>query len=85
MSTVSLKKWGNSVGVRIPAAFLKEAHLNPGEKLDINLNEDGALVLTPTKSKQRGWLEQFNAIADGSNQDEIIDFPNKFDEQEWTW
>ena len=53
MQTVSLKKWGNSIGVRIPAALLKEAHLEPGEILEICINEDGALILTPTKQKQK--------------------------------
>jgi len=85
MSTVSLKKWGNSIGVRIPATFLKEAHLVPGEELEIGINEDGALILTPTKNNQRNWLEQFNVVADESYKDEIMDVPNSFDEDDWTW
>ena len=85
MPTVSLKKWGNSVGVRIPSAFLKEAHLEAGEVLNISLNEDGALILTPANSKQKEWLEQFNAIADNAHEGEILDFPNQFDEEDWTW
>lgn len=85
MSTVSLKKWGNSVGVRIPSSFLKEARLEPGQELDITVNEDGALLLTPTRSTQKEWLEQFNAIADSSCEDEAIDISNKFDDQDWTW
>lgn len=85
MSTVSLKKWGNSMGVRIPSSLIKEAHLEPGEILDIVINEDGALILTPTKSKQEKWREQFNAIADDANKEKLIDFPNQFDEEDWTW
>ncbi|WP_367606439.1 AbrB/MazE/SpoVT family DNA-binding domain-containing protein [Legionella sp. W05-934-2] len=85
MSTVSLKKWGNSVGVRIPSALLKEAHLELGEEMEITINENGAILLTPSKNKQEGWLEQFNAIANVSGEGEEIDLPNQFDEEDWTW
>lgn len=85
MATVSLKKWGNSIGIRIPAALLREAHLEPGETLEVTVNKDGAILLTPAKSRQESWLEQFNAIADASSRDEIQEFPNQFDQEDWTW
>ncbi len=85
MSTVSLKKWGNSVGVRIPSTLLKDAHLEPGEVMEITVNEDGAILLTPSKRKQEGWMEKFNAIADAEQEGEVIDLSNQFDEDDWTW
>ncbi|MDX2345889.1 MAG: AbrB/MazE/SpoVT family DNA-binding domain-containing protein [Legionella sp.] len=85
MPTVTLKKWGNSVGVRIPVSVLKEAHLEPGESLDISINEQGALVLNPTQDKQTGWTEQFNAIADADDEAAITHISNEFDEDDWTW
>ncbi len=85
MSKVSLKKWGNSVGVRIPSTLLKEADLEPGEVLEISLIDNGSIVLTPTANKQDGWLEQFNAIADSDKDEQVIDLANQFDKDEWTW
>lgn len=85
MSTVSLRKWGNSVGVRIPSTLLKEAHLEPGEVVEITVNEEGAILLTPSKNKQEGWLEKFNAIADSAQEGELVDISNQFDEDDWTW
>jgi antitoxin component of MazEF toxin-antitoxin module len=85
MLTVSLKKWGNSIGVRIPSTLLKEAHLEPGEVMEVTVNENGAILLTPSKSKQEVWLGKFNAIADVAQEGEAIDLSNQFDEDDWTW
>ncbi len=45
---VTLNKWGNSTGIRIPKKILKEANLTIGESLSIFL-EDGKIVLNPIK------------------------------------
>ena len=85
MSTVTLTKWGNSIGVRIPASLIKEARLSPGETLTITTNKKGGLTLVPIKNRQQGWTEQFNAIADAQQDKLLIDLLNEFDEEEWTW
>ena len=85
MSTVILTKWGNSIGLRIPSNIIKEAHLAAGEKLDINVNKKGGVVLMPFKNPQAGWTEKFNAIADAEQDEILIDLPNEFDEDEWIW
>ncbi len=85
MSTVILTKWGNSVGIRIPAAILKEAHLSPGEQLKIMINKKGGVTLVPISNPQEGWLEAFNGIADIENEKFLINVTNDFDEDEWTW
>lgn len=86
MSTVSLKKWGNSIGVRIPTTILKEAHLTLGEELEIRADKKGVLTLCSIKNQQKDWLEKFNAIADAGHDDELsIEISNDFDADEWTW
>lgn len=85
MSTVTLTKWGNSIGIRIPSVIIKEAHLYPGEELEIKADEKGTLTLTPIKNQHEGWLEQFNAASDSSDEDVNLDLANDFDMDEWTW
>lgn len=86
MSTVILVKWGNSIGVRIPSAIIKEAQLYPGEELEIKTDEKGVLTLIPIKNKQEGWLDKFNAIADNNDDEKkFINIANNFDIDEWTW
>lgn len=85
MSTVTLTKWGNSIGIRIPAVIIKEAHLYPGEELEIRVDEKGVLTLIPIKNQQEGWLEQFNASVDDSSDEAHLNLSNDFDVDEWTW
>ncbi|MCE3044446.1 AbrB/MazE/SpoVT family DNA-binding domain-containing protein [Legionella sp. 16cNR16C] len=86
MPTVTLTKWGNSIGIRIPSAIIKEAHLHLGEELEIRADEKGVLTLIPIKNQQEGWLEQFNAAVDDSSEDTAHLNPgNEFDMEEWTW
>ena len=85
MSTVTLTKWGNSVGIRIPNAMVKEMHLMPGTELKIMANEKGGVTLIPIENPQENWVAAFNAIADDEQDELLIDLPNDFDEQEWTW
>ncbi len=85
MSTVTLTKWGNSIGIRIPSAIIKEAHLAPGEELEIRADEKGVLTLIPIKNQQESWLEKFNAVADSDTEETHMDVANNFDTDEWTW
>lgn len=85
MTTVTLVKWGNSMGIRIPTGIIQEAHLIPGEELKVAINKKGNITLTPIHDPQAGWTEAFNAIADAKNNELLIDVPNQFDEEQWTW
>ena len=44
----SVAKWGNSLALRIPNAFAKEAKLLEGKPVDITI-VDGALVVRPVE------------------------------------
>lgn len=86
MPTAILTKWGNSIGIRIPSTIMKEAHLALGEELTITVNKKGVLTLVPVQKDQADWTAKFNAIADASSEEQsLIDVPNAFDEDEWTW
>ncbi|MCX6349397.1 MAG: AbrB/MazE/SpoVT family DNA-binding domain-containing protein [Candidatus Aureabacteria bacterium] len=41
-----IQKWGNSLAVRIPKAFVKEAHLAYGTSVDLSVT-DGKIVIDP--------------------------------------
>lgn len=46
MTTVTLSKWGNAQGVRIPKNLREQLGLREGQKLEVDV-KDGAIVLTP--------------------------------------
>ena len=46
---IQVSKWGNSLALRIPSAFIKQIHLKEGDKVEATLSMDGALVIKPQK------------------------------------
>lgn len=47
---VTVKKWGNSASVRIPAAVMEAAHLRLDDAVDVR-EEDGRIVIEPIRPK----------------------------------
>ncbi len=43
---LDIKHWGNNLGVRLPAAVAREAHLHADQRVRITV-EDGRVVITP--------------------------------------
>jgi len=60
MST-KIQKWGNSQGVRLTTQVLREAHLKPGDEVDITV-QDGVIVVEP-KKKIRGRYRLEDLVA----------------------
>ncbi len=75
---------GNSRGVRIPAALIRQAGLT--DQLDLTVTDGGILLRASPVDPRAGWAE---AIAAATEEDlaplEDWDFPNSFDDEEWTW
>ncbi len=44
-----VRKWGNSLGVRIPSGVAADAHLEEGAEVDVTVR-DGELVIVPVLS-----------------------------------
>lgn len=72
MPIVTLKKWGNSPAVRIPASVMQDAALNINDQFEITI-EDGRLVLEPVKAKKYS-LEELLAGITEDNLHERVDF-----------
>ncbi len=45
-------KWGNSLAVRIPRAFVREAPLEEGATVELSMS-DGRLIVTPIRRAYR--------------------------------
>ena len=44
-----VRKWGNSLGVRIPSVLAEDAHLQEGAEVEVTVRE-GQLVIVPVLS-----------------------------------
>ena len=85
VQTVSLKQWGNSLGLVIPIECVKAISAYPGETFRMTVKPDGSLVLKPVLALHEEWLEGFNQLADEKPEMLLSDAPTQFDEEEWTW
>lgn len=45
---LDIKQWGNNLGVRLPAAVAREAHLHVDQRVRVSV-EDGHIVIHPAE------------------------------------
>ncbi len=63
-------KWGNSLSLRLPKAFVDRLHLKEGDAVDLDV-EDGRLFVTPAKPSYD--LKELLAEITKDNQPESFD------------
>lgn len=89
---VKLVPIGNSRGVRLPSAVIKQARL--GDEVQIVVH-DGTIILTSAQDPRAGWDAAFRKalakMGTGAAERERAEWadwqsmPNDFDEEDWTW
>lgn len=47
---LKIAKWGNSLGVRLPAAFTRAMGTKAGDSVEAEIDSLGKITLTPTQS-----------------------------------
>jgi antitoxin MazE len=52
----AIRRWGNSLAVRLPADCLRQAGLQEGDVIDIVVGPDGRLSLEPVRRLDRSAL-----------------------------
>ena len=70
MTTVTLKKWGNSPSIRIPSSVMQSASLSVDDKLELRV-EDGKLILVPLREKMYSLDALLDEITDDNVHDKI--------------
>jgi antitoxin MazE len=76
-----VQKWGNSLAVRIPKAFAKQAALAQDSDVDLAL-ENGRLIITPVPERRYVLEEMLDRITPDSIHEEV-DFGPPVGKEEW--
>ncbi|SDD70205.1 AbrB/MazE/SpoVT family DNA-binding domain-containing protein [Rhodospira trueperi] len=81
---VNLILIGNSKGVRLPSAIIKECGF--GEELDLSV-VNGRVVLAPLEHGRAGWDEAFRSMAKAGDDAPLLpdSMAHDWDGEEWTW
>jgi antitoxin MazE len=77
MQTV-VQKWGNSLGIRIPAIYAREFELKNGSSVDI-VEDQGKLVIVPQKQS----LDELLSLVTKENMHSSIETGVSVGKEEW--
>ena len=77
--TVAVKKWGNSLALRIPKDIAQTLHIENESTLELSI-KDGALVIEPQKST---LLESLVSRIDVNNLHAEVDTGKAVGNEEW--
>ncbi len=59
--TVTIARWGNSLGVRIPKSVLQTAHLSEGDQVDVEGRDGEVLIKRRASVSLRELLDQITS------------------------
>ncbi len=69
-----IKKWGNSLALRIPKSYAKEIKLEEGAAVDIKIEKDKIIILPKRKKDKKYKLKELVSQITKDNRYEEIDF-----------
>ncbi|WP_438434472.1 AbrB/MazE/SpoVT family DNA-binding domain-containing protein [Gorillibacterium sp. sgz500922] len=78
-TTVTVTKWGNSSGIRIPSQMMRQINLSDGDEVNIMVTDDNRLLIWPTHQEDtpeilREHLDMLlSQIKPGKKQHEEVD------------
>lgn len=81
MIITQLKKWGNSLAIRLPQNLLAQVNLRENEDIEIRV-EDNAIILSAI-SNHKYQLDELLSQITPENQQELIDFGKPIGKEIW--
>lgn len=58
---LQVAKWGNSLALRIPAEYVRNAGIKEGDKVEASLTVDGGLTIRPAKWDRKAFARELEA------------------------
>ena len=77
----TVKKWGNSAAVRIPASVMEAMHLDLDEIVDVR-EEKGRIVIEPVHQKAYALDDLLKGIT-AKNLHDVVDFGSPEGKEVW--
>jgi antitoxin MazE len=77
----TVKKWGNSAAVRIPAGVMHATHLDLDEVVEVR-EEEGRIIIEPVRKKAYELCDLLKGITQ-KNQHQAVDFGPAVGKEVW--
>lgn len=78
--TITLQKWGNSQGIRIPKHMLDELNWPESEPLEMKI-DGNRIIIEPAQTRKT--IQELFADYDGTHESEMIDWGTPVGEEAW--
>ena len=83
-NAVKISKWGNSLGIRIPAALLREVKMEVNDMVYIEADQGGRLVIDKKPAPKPGTIEYlFKDYSGEVFKTELIDLGDPVGDEKW--
>ena len=83
--TVSVNRWGNGLGIRLPKEFIDKAGITETSRVEVS-EDDGRLIITRSKNEPRRHIPLAERLKDWDgvpSEPEDIDWGEPVGAEEW--
>lgn len=80
--TLDIKQWGNNLGVRLPAAIAKEAHLHVHQRVRISVDQ-GLITICPMPDAQPTLAQRLANFDPAKHSGEVMIASQKLGAEQW--
>ncbi len=79
---LDIKEWGNNLGVRLPAAIAREAHLHAHQRVRIAVLE-GQIIITPVREEAMTLEERLEKFDPQRHGGEAMQEASRLGAEKW--
>lgn len=79
---LDIKQWGNNLGVRLPAAIAREAHLHVHQRVQISVN-DGLITIKPVQDVPLTLEQRLASFDPARHGGEAMSTPQRLGAEQW--
>ncbi len=80
--TLDIKQWGNNLGVRLPLAIAREAHLKAHQRVKIEV-VNHQIIITPVAEKSLTLEERLALFDPQQHGGEVMITPHRLGAEQW--
>ena len=78
-----IRRIGNSKGIILPQAVIAQCGFQ--EEVEVKVEDESLVITKPARNPREGWEEGLKKMAEAGHDKLLMDFPNRFDVEEWEW